>query len=174
VRLRLRVAWARCRDALLHRGKRIDAPTHGLTPQGWEEPPIPKGTEYASELPSGQGTPPEVVMMLADVATSLWRLRLRMVKPGTETPIDAMMRPFRDLQAAWDAFSEGGLEIVDHTGEAIPEAGDYRLHLISFQPTDGLTTEKVIETLKPTIRFQGKVVQIGEVIVGTPRQAEEN
>jgi len=42
------------------------------------------------------------------------------------------------------------------------------LKVISFQPTPGLGRERVIETIKPTIYFKGKAIQMGEVIVGRP------
>lgn len=113
-----------------------------------------------------------MAQMLADVGTSLWRLRVRLLQPNAGMPSEEMKRTLRHLDAAWDALHEGGLQVIDHTGEEIPEAGHYALKMISFQPTEGISKEKVIETLKPTIRFREQVIQIGEVIVGMPAGRE--
>jgi hypothetical protein len=45
------------------------------------------------------------------------------------------------------------------------------LKVLCFQPTPGLRRERVIETIKPTIYFKGKTIQMGEVIVGKPEAA---
>jgi hypothetical protein len=46
------------------------------------------------------------------------------------------------------------------------------LKVVAFQPTPGIGRERVIETIKPTIYFKGKAIQMGEVIVGRPDGAK--
>ncbi|HUP65883.1 MAG TPA: hypothetical protein VM557_11455 [Thermoanaerobaculia bacterium] len=111
--------------------------------------------------------PPAIV---TGVATSLWRLRQKMVEPGTDRPLEEMRRAFRHLQSAWDALADSGVEIQDHTGAAF-DIGQ-SLHVIAFQPTPGLHGEQVIETIKPSVYYGGRMVQMGEVIVGTPPREE--
>jgi hypothetical protein len=72
----------------------------------------------------------------------------------------------RDVEAAADFIHQGDLEIKDHTGEIYD--GGMRIKVIAFQKMDGLSRERIIETIKPTIYFKGKLLQLGEVIVGTP------
>lgn len=103
---------------------------------------------------------------LNGVATNLWRLRQKMVEPGTDHPLEEMRRAFRHLQSAWDVLADAGVEIQDHTGATF-DIGQ-SLHVIAFQPTPGLTGEQVIETIKPSVYYGGRMVQMGEVIVGTP------
>src|SRR5205823_4748853 len=108
----------------------------------------------------------------ADVGTGLWRLRQKMVQPGTDRPLDEMRRAYRHLESIWDALVQAGVEILDHTG-ALFDSG-MSLRVIAFQPTPGLGHEKVIETIKPTIYYAGQPIQVGEVIVETPDILEDD
>jgi hypothetical protein len=109
-----------------------------------------------------------VMNLLSNVGTGLWRLRNKMVQPGTGEPLDEMRRAFRHLQSTLDVLEEAGVEILDHTGELVPEGGIYSLKAIAYQPTPGINRERVIETIKPTIYFKDQMIQMGEVIIGTP------
>jgi len=160
------------RQHLYPKEYRIDAPSPilDLAPQLEDSLRLLREEVAASKVGLRQPPSHSVTTMLADVATSLWRMRLRMAEPSTGLPFEEMKRPFRHLQAALDALAEGELEVVDHTGEAVPESGDYMLRMVSFLPREELSRETVVETLKPTILYQGKLIQVGEVIVGTPKK----
>jgi hypothetical protein len=103
---------------------------------------------------------------LADVGTGLWRLRQKMTQPGTGKPLEEMRRAYRHFESVWDALSNEGVVIHDHTNEDF-DAGQ-SLKVLAFQPTQGLRRERVIETIKPTICVNDEIIQMGEVIVGTP------
>jgi hypothetical protein len=105
---------------------------------------------------------------LADLGTSLWRIQQRMIDRETGIPTEEHRRTFRHLQVAWDGLAGVGLRILDHTREIVPEVGIYSLKAIAYEPTVGLLRETVIETVKPTIYFQDRMIQMGEVIIGTP------
>jgi hypothetical protein len=45
------------------------------------------------------------------------------------------------------------------------------LNVVSFEPTSGLTSEEIKETIKPSVALHGRLIQMGEVIVGTPEKA---
>lgn len=109
--------------------------------------------------------------LLADVGTGLWRLRQRMVDSSTGRPAEPMRKAYRHFESVWDTLTQGGLEIHDHTGEPVPEGGVYALKTVAFQPTPGLTREKVIDTIKPSVYYKRDLIQMGEVIVGTPEGA---
>jgi len=108
----------------------------------------------------------EHLKLLADVGTGLWRLKQKMIRPGTDQPLDEMRRAYRHLESVWDALSQAGTEIQDHTES--PFDPGMAIKVIAYQPTPGLNREKVIETIKPTIYHKGKAIQMGEVIVGRP------
>ncbi|MBE1531185.1 nucleotide exchange factor GrpE [Actinomadura algeriensis] len=103
---------------------------------------------------------------LADVATSVWRLRARIER--MDDPPRALVR---HLESAWDAFADAGVEIKDHAGE--PFDHGLAMSVAAYQPTPGLHREQIIETVRPGVYLGDRSVQMAEVIVGTPERAEE-
>lgn len=121
--------------------------------------------------PSSQTTPKteeELLDMAADVGTLVWRIQQRLAETG-ELP-KSLQRLSRDVERTWDALTQGGIEIKDHTG------GDYEggmaLRVITYQPVIGLARRQIIETLKPTIYYRDRIIQMGEVIIGVPEETE--
>ena len=110
----------------------------------------------------------ERLTFLAEVGTGLWRLRQKMIKPGTKRPLEEMQKAFRHLESTWDVLTQAGLEIQDHTGAAYDSG--MSLKAIAFQPTQGIGREKIMETIKPTIYYKGQPIQMGEVIVAVPEE----
>ncbi|MDI6763303.1 MAG: hypothetical protein QME83_09780 [Thermodesulfobacteriota bacterium] len=115
--------------------------------------------------------PKEHFHLLADLGTGLWRMRNKMVKPGTDQPFEEMRRVYRHLESTWDALTQAGIAIQDHTNTRYNPG--LSLKVMIFQPTKGLDHEKVIETIKPTIYYKGQSIQMGEVIVGRPEAEKE-
>ena len=113
----------------------------------------------------------ELIKLLADVGTGLWRLRSKMLPTGSKHPSEENRRPYKQLEAILDILAAGGVQIRDHTGEAVPRGGAYSLNVLAYEPTAGLAREQVIETIKPTIYLKDRIIQMGEVIVGTPETA---
>jgi hypothetical protein len=111
---------------------------------------------------------------LAAVGTGLWRLRRRMLEPGTDRPLDEMRRAYRHLESVLDALEQVDVKIYDHTGDVVPKGGVLKLDIIAFQPTAGVQRETVIETVRPTIYYQGRMLQMGQVIVGTPESLDSS
>lgn len=105
--------------------------------------------------------------LLADIGTGVWRLRQRMIDVQTGEPLEEVRRPFRHLQWIWDKLNDAGIQILDHTGERVPESGIYALKVVAYEAMPGLKHDQVIETIKPTIFVQQQRIQMGEVIVGT-------
>ncbi|MBV9489342.1 MAG: hypothetical protein JO069_06410 [Verrucomicrobia bacterium] len=110
--------------------------------------------------------PEKVVSAMANVATNAWRAKTKMTDDASGEVREEMKRIYRHIEAMFESFAEMGLEIRDHTGEIF----DYGLPLkvVAAQPTEGITKERVIETLKPTIYWQEQLIQLGEVVIATP------
>ncbi len=108
----------------------------------------------------------DVIQMIAKVGTGLWRMRQKMLKPGTDEPVEEMRRVYRHFESVWDSIVQAGTDIQDHTDDLY--GSGTTLRVIAFQPTAGIERETVTETLKPTIYFRGRLIQMGEVIVATP------
>ncbi len=125
------------------------------------QPQPPRKTEPAEPTK-------EHLQMLADVGTGLWRLKNKMVEPNGNRPREEMRRAYRHFESAWDALTQGGIEIQDHTG--IRFDSGLSIEVIAFQPLAEMHREEVIETIRPSIYYQGKRIQMGQVIVGTPKE----
>ena len=103
---------------------------------------------------------------LANVATGLWRLRKKMIDPDTNQPFESMRRAYRHFESVWDALTQEGLVVTDHTGSLFDSG--LAIRVLAFQPVRGLAREQVLETIKPSVYFRNRRLQVGEVIVGRP------
>jgi hypothetical protein len=109
----------------------------------------------------------ELLKLLPELATGIWRARQKMLIPGkTDEPREEMRRIFRPLDATFQNMIQAGIEVVDHTNQ--PYVTGLREKVIAFEPTRGIHRDTVIETIKPTVLFQEELLQLGEIIVGTP------
>ncbi len=114
---------------------------------------------------------PEVTATLALIATNAWRAKVKMVEPETGQPKQELSRIYRHIEGIFNAFDELGVKTVDPTGRAYDSG--MALKVISFEQTPGLSREEIKETIKPTITWNDRLIQMGEVIVGTPQQKTE-
>lgn len=108
---------------------------------------------------------------LAELGTGLWRLKQKMIERGTDRPREEMRRAYRHLESVWDTLVEAGVEIQDHTDAPIDSG--MQLKVLAFQPTPGIERRRVLDTIKPSVYFRKKTIQIGEVIVATPGEVSE-
>lgn len=124
-------------------------------------------TAEVSDVSGGfQPSSVEHTRFLAELATGLWRLRQRMLQPGTGDPSEPMRWAYRHFEAVWDVLTQARIEVQDHTGA--PFDPGMSLKVIAFQPTPGMDREIVTETIRPSVYYKGESIQMGEVIVGTP------
>jgi hypothetical protein len=113
-----------------------------------------------------------VLKCMATIATNAWKAKTKMLDSATGEVRDDMKRVYRHIEGIMDSLEEMGIEVKDHTGDTF----DYGLLLkvVTTQPTPGITKEKVIETIKPTVYCQKtSIIQRGEVVIATPIQQEE-
>lgn len=104
---------------------------------------------------------------LSIIATNAWRARNKMVDADNGETKEEMKRVYRHIEAQFDALSQIGIEVRDLRGRTY-DAG-MALKVISFEPQPGLTKDEVVEMIKPTVIRNGQLIQMGEVIVGTPQ-----
>lgn len=106
---------------------------------------------------------------VATIATNAWRVRGKMVDPDTGEARDDMKRVYRHVEAIFDALKLMEIDIADPVGRTYDPG--MALKVVASEPTPGLSKDTVKETIKPTVVWQGRLLQIGEVIVGTPQTA---
>jgi hypothetical protein len=102
----------------------------------------------------------------AEVLTGLWRLRGKLMKPGTDEPLEEMKRAYRHFETAWDALINAGYRVEDYTKQAFRTG--MKVDVLAYEEAPGITSEIVLETVKPGIFYNDIPIQRGEVIVGTP------
>lgn len=102
----------------------------------------------------------------SEVLTGLWRLRGRLVKPGTSEPLEETKRAYRHFETAWDALANAGYRVEDYTKQ--PFRTGLNVDVLAYEEVPGLTSEIILETVKPGVFYNETLIQRGEVIVGTP------
>jgi hypothetical protein len=151
-----------------------------IPPAPWKEVEnsIAALAKQCTAKPAGEGNavevlhavPANVVKGMADIATNAWKAKTKMIDGASGEVRDEMKRVYRHIESVLESLHTMGLEVKDHTGDAF----DYGLPLkvVTTQPTQGITRESVIETIKPTIYWQQQIIQMGEVVIATPASTE--
>jgi len=136
---------------------------HGLIQSVRHDGSSDKGAPAPAERPH---LPAHFVKALVGIATQAWKLKVRMLDPATQEAREEHRKLYRHVESILDSLNEIGLQLRDRTNEAF----DYGLpeKVIGTQPTPGITKERVIETIKPSIYWEQHLLQVGEVVVATP------
>lgn len=103
---------------------------------------------------------------LAEIATHVWRAKTKLVDPATGQPRDEAKRVHRHIESALETLAQMGVVIRDPLHQAYDPG--LPVNVLTFQPTPGLSRDTIVEVVRPTILWQERVLQIGEVVVGTP------
>jgi len=108
---------------------------------------------------------------LAGLATQVWRAKVRIIDPETGAPREEMRRVYRHIESAYDVFGQMGLTIKDWMNQ--PYDAGLPVKVLAFQPTPGLERDTVLESVRPSVIWKDRLLQLGEVIVGIPPSAGE-
>jgi hypothetical protein len=109
--------------------------------------------------------------LFVDLGCATWRLHQRMFDKDTGEARDEFRQLARHVATIRDRLAELGLQIQDHTGK--PYDSGQSLEVLAFQPTDGIPSETVIETVRPSLYLREHRILKGQVIVGTPLANQE-
>ena len=121
----------------------------------------------AAPAPTPSPSPDEEIgSFLCRLATHLWRAKSKMLDPGNGAPRDDMKRVYRHIEGALDSLTQSGIVIQDWLNQ--PYDVGLPVKVLSYQPTAGLPRDTILETLRPAVIWNGRMLQLGEVIVGTP------
>ena len=124
-------------------------------------PPVP-------EAPMGTDEAGSQEELIAKLGTGLWALRSRILPLGDQADLSREMRTlFLTFQSTWNEFIQQGVEVKDHTGERV--VGGEAFHIVGSQPMPEVACDQVIRTISPSIYYQDRLIQRGEVLVGTPQ-----
>lgn len=110
--------------------------------------------------------------LLAELTTGLWRLQGKLTAAGCGAGEEsaALLRSVsRQVRSMTDALADAGIEVQAHTGQ--PFDPGQLVQVVAFVPDETAARETVNETITPTVYVDGRVVQMGQVIVVTPGAA---
>ena len=110
--------------------------------------------------------PSSIIKAFATIATNAWRAKIKMVDSGTGETKEEMKRVYRHIEAIVEALKQIDVKTIDPVGLAYDSG--MALKVVTFESTPGLSSEEIKETIRPSVAWQGQLIQIGEVIVGTP------
>lgn len=116
---------------------------------------------------------PKLIALLADVATGIWRIENKFSDVDIDGLPDEIKKAHRHHESICDMLKNAKVEIRNHTGEKFPQ-GNPALKVVAFQPTPSVQYEVIAETIKPTIYYNGRLIQKGQVIVETPQSKNSN
>lgn len=131
------------------------------------EPLSVSGADAANADRGGRSsTDEQLLKTLVRVATAVWRAKAKLdEEPQTALP-HALRNLPRHVRAAWDALAAGQVQIDDPTGRRyVPGMA---VNVLTFQPMDGIGSEVVHETIKPSVYYGDRLIQRADVIVGRP------
>lgn len=104
--------------------------------------------------------------------TNLWRTRSRIIDVATNEPKEELSKEdlkkiVRYIDFMMESTKSMGFEVKDRTGETF----SYGMteNVVASQSQDGITSEIIVETLKPTIYWKTQIAQQGEVVIATPK-----
>jgi hypothetical protein len=106
---------------------------------------------------------------LAGAGTSLWRARGKLTQLKDDSR--QARQTNRYLGETEAALAKAGLTIQDHTGD-IYHSG-LALEVVVMVEDPNVSEETIVETVRPSIYFDDRRIQEGQIVVGRPpRQAE--
>lgn len=109
--------------------------------------------------------------LFVDLANAAWALQRKSCDPITNERKEEFRSIARHIDQLSECLEEVGVKIQNHTNE--PFDSGQSLEVIAFQPTAGIRRDVVVETIRPTVYLKGIRIQMGQVVVATPEQAQE-
>lgn len=134
-------------------------------------PAEPAPAPAAVPAPAPSALPDGVSSSLSALATHVWRAKGKLVDEAG-VPRDETRRAFRHIESAFEAFAQMGLTMNDWIGQ--PYDPGLPVKVLTFQPTPDVTRDTVVEAVRPTVIWRDQLLQLGEVIVGIPPDAENS
>ena len=112
----------------------------------------------------------KLVGLIADIATGIWRMKKKFSAVKIDDMQDDIKKAYRHVESTWDTLYSANVKVRNHTNEKYVDG--MALKVIAFQPSSLVNIKTITETIKPSIFYKDKLIQMGEVIVETPNVIE--
>ncbi len=110
-----------------------------------------------------------LIKCIVELSIIIWRMQKKISNLESIKENESEFRwLFRLVNNGLDALNQNGIEISDHNNEL--NTGGEAYSVIAYQAEKGLSEERVIETIEPSIYYNDKLIKRGEVIVGRPEE----
>ncbi len=108
------------------------------------------------------------IELVSSLAIEMWRLDKRIENANNTQNLDVSI--IDQIQRIKDIFQKQEIEIKEHTGNDYNDG--MSIKALHFEEVDNIPAGKmkVIETVKPSIYFKGKIISHGEVLVGKSKE----
>lgn len=107
--------------------------------------------------------------LVARLASEAWRLRRRLARIEEDLAGDDRLRPLRDsVSRLEDIFTEYRVQLIEHDGQ--PYDPGLQVEVLHAREGEGEPT--VVETIRPTVLLDGRVLQQGQVVIGPSEERE--
>jgi hypothetical protein len=153
--------WAELRQRRQYRAFRIDEPRwteeqcreldQVIALLGEADPPVEAGTELDEKA-------------LAEAATNLWRAQQKLAQLGSGST--QSRQASRYLRSCAEALTDAGLVVQDHDGD--PFHAGRSVEVLVYQDDPTVSAETIVETVRPSVYYRDRRIQMGQVIVGCP------
>jgi hypothetical protein len=114
---------------------------------------------------------------ISSLSIEFWRLKKRIQNMKTDNEKKQKTDDFSSItdqiQRIDDVLKKYEIEICDHIGENYNDGKSLKVLHIEEMEDIPIGKMKVIETIKPTIYLNGKVIFFGEVIIGKSKDKRE-
>jgi len=125
-----------------------------------ETTPPERQASEASEPPT------DYLKTLVSIATNTWRAKTKMVDASTGQIREDLRRIDRHIEAIYRALAGAGISVRDHTGDPYDEGQPMKV--VASKPVPGLARKYVSETLLPSIFWNNRLLQNGEIEIAIP------
>lgn len=112
-------------------------------------------------------TSDEFIYLLTTIALNAWRAKKRLSAIDDEPLKEEAKRTLRHVEAIFEALEQAGCKVTDYQKGNRYDIG-MPLKVIAAEQMPGIKMDMIADTIKPVIEYKGKLLQFGEVIVGTP------
>lgn len=135
-------------------------------------PPDQDPERSSAERSSAEST---LTKALVANANQAWRIATTVVDSETGEP-KGEVRPqdirkiAKAVESLMETFEGLGLRIIDRLGE--PFNAGLPDQVVTEEPREGITKEQIIRTIRPTIVWNGTMVQRGEVDIAVPAKKQ--
>jgi hypothetical protein len=124
-----------------------------------------------SRVPSNDPDVQACMKALIEVANQSWRIEAALIDSETKEPKSTLSpQEIKKLSTALETICECtkglGIKVVDRCNEDFhPGLPD---QVVTEEPRDGISKERVIRTIRPTIIWNQTMVQRGEIDIAVP------